>query len=538
MSRTQPGPSRRRSARRLARNLSLALGLAAGGLACGGAPELAPVDRSALPAPAPTKAFHLPEVQTFTLSNGLKVLHIELTHTPLLTLQLRLPHGASSEPNELAGLSALMIDLLDEGAGDYDALQLANAFQHIATDYHAGTGLDLVQFTMHMIADQLDASLALFSQILLKPHFSEAEFERRKQHRTAGVLQALVDPSYIADLLQRRLLYGEGYMGQPVRGSQQSLEGLTLEAVQARYEALVKPEGAAVIAVGAVDAETLRATLEKHLSAWQGAPSVEVKAVRPEVPSRRIALVDLPGSSQSELSVIRRTEGSLAGEHFEALLFNRCLGGAFTSRLNLNLREDKGYTYGARSASSRWNHAGIYHLGARVQAEVTRASLDEMFKELSEIGEARPISEKEHQESQDGLLKSFPANFETMNSIADQLGRNFSKGRDYSWLKRWPERVAEVSLEAAQTQAKAHAQLEDYSVVVVGDLASVAPTLVDLGIPMVLYSPQGQEIGPYTPPAKAAGTGRKVLPKKGEAAEGETAPTEGEAAPTEGEAAP
>ena len=501
----------RRPVARALRALALA-GLSSALLAaCGGAPDLGPVDRSQPPAPAKARAWAPPEVQTFKLKNGLEVWHVEQRQTPLIAMRLLLPNGASSDPAEVAGLSSVTIDMLDEGAGTHDALALAEAFQRLATDYSAAVATDVTEFSLSLLADNLEPSLKLLADILMRPRFDAGEFERRKAQRLAAALASESEPGNAANLVGRAVLYGQGYGGLSPNGTRRTLEGVTLDAVKTHFARLVAPQGAVLVVVGAVDHDQLAKTLEATLGGWKGHASLKARPLTPAVAPPGIYAVDFPGASQTTLTVLRRAEGTRAGDDFPAKVFNWSLGGAFTSRLNLNLREEKGYTYGARSGYSRWQDAGVFSLGAQVKAETTRASLDEVFKELREISGGRPISAEEHGQAVGGLLKGFPSRFEEMQDVAAQLGAVFSDARTPEWFRQWPEKLGAVTLAQANAVAKAQAGAGDYVVVLAGDLSQVGPSLASLNLPIQLFDAQAQPLGPWTPPA--IGTGAKPAPE-------------------------
>ncbi len=210
--------------------------------------------------------------------------------------------------------------------------------------------------------------------------------------------------------------------------------------------------------------------------------------------ARGIYFVDFPGTTQSALSLARRAAPENAPEHFPAMIFARAFGEAFTSRLNLNLREDKGYTYGARASFNRWKDAGYFALGASVKLETTRASIDESLKELREVCSTRPLTAKERDEAQGGLLLGFPARFESGEQVAKQLADLPLYGRPDDWLERWPSRVKAVTLVQANQVAKSYCDPNEFVIVIAGDGAVVEPTLEGLELPVTYYDAQGNKL--------------------------------------------
>ena len=264
-----------------------------------------------------------------------------------------------TDPAEKAGVASLMVDMMDEGAGEKDALALSDAFQLLATDYSGQTYTDGLVFSLEMLADNVEPSLKLLSDVLLRPQFSPKEFERRKAQRLASALAQEASPAYGAAVLKRRVLYGAGYGGLMTNGLRQTLKTITLEDIKARVCGLVKPAGGTVIIVGAITKEAANTALESSLAGWTGAPSLTATEATPQDDLNAIFAVDYPGSAQSVISLARPTAGTDAADFFPALVFNRPFAGGFTGRINMNLREDKGYTYGARGGLGAFERAAL-----------------------------------------------------------------------------------------------------------------------------------------------------------------------------------
>jgi len=457
------------------------------------APEpLAPVDRSQLPEPAEASTWALPKVSTWSMSNGMQIWHLEQRSAPLVSMRIVFPQGSATDPPGKEGLTALTGDMLDEGAGDKNALELGDAFQRLATGYGTSADVDAVTVRLDMLADKLGPSLALLSDVLRRPALRADEFKRRKDLWVASALSRESDPSAAAAVVLRRVLYGKGYLGARPDGTKSSLKAITHTDVKRHYPAIFQPEGATVVVVGAVDAATLKGALKNAFGDWKGTPTATPAAVAPpEFLAQSIYLVDFPKASQSTVIAARRAPGIDADDHFPALVFNRSLGGAFTSRLNLNLREDKGYTYGARSYFSRREKAGYHLLSAKVKGETTRASVDEFLRELREVGSTRPISAAEHRDAIDGLIKGFPGRFQRLSSTAGQLASEAASGRPAGWLGAWPGRVKTVPLAAVRQAAKTYATPEDYVLVIAGATESFKEGLSELKRPFFTCDAEG-----------------------------------------------
>lgn len=443
---------------------------------------LAGPDRSKLPDPSEAVDWRLPEVTTWTMDNGIQVWHLEQRSVPLVSLRMVFPNGSATDPPSKAGLTGLTADMLDEGAGERSALELSEELQRLATDYSASPDVDGVMVSLDMLADKVEPSLDILSDILRRPKLPAAELQRRQSLWVAQAISRESDPGAVQTVIERQVLYGGGYGGWLSYGTKSTLKRINLADVKRQYRAVFQPEGVTIIAVGAIDAASLKQELDRVFGDWKGAPTAKPADVaEAPLPKGAVYLADFPGSTQSAVSVVRRSAGAGAADYFASSVFNWALGGAFSSRLNLNLREDKGYTYGARAGFDRYQKAGIYALSSQVKRETTRASIDEMLAELERIGSGQPLTATEHEEAIDGLMLGFPGRFERLTSTAGQLAYQAQVGRDANWMGQWPARLKDVSLEAARQSAVAHSELEDYVIVVAGDADQIAASLDGLG---------------------------------------------------------
>ncbi len=478
--------------------------------ACGGpkAPETTPPattsapalpDWSRLPAPTATKPWRFPSVEPFTLKNGLRVWHFQQDTVPLVVVSLIVPRGAATDPPGKAGLTALMIDLLDEGAGGKSAIELGEAFQRLGTSYSATTATDAVVLGIDALADKLEPSLELLSEILLKPTFLAEEVDRRRQQRSASALAGESDPATARSVVLRRVLFHEGYGGLPADGVRGTIDKLKRDDVLAQHRAVLAPEGASLVMTGALDRATALALAERYFGAFAATPGqtlVRPAALDATPPLPGIHLVDFPGATQSAIATATRSTGIDAPDYYPNLVYNWVLGGSFTSRINLNLREQKGYTYGARSGHNRWRSVGFFSVGALVKVQHTGESLTEIFAELSAADTTRKLTDEERERARSGLLLGYPGRFETLAAITGQVAELAMFDRAPDWHAKWPDQVAAVTV--AQVEAMAHeaGKIEPYVIVIAGDRAVVAPQLLALGRTVHLYDAQGNALSP------------------------------------------
>ncbi|MFN3199228.1 MAG: M16 family metallopeptidase [Bradymonadia bacterium] len=462
-------------------------------------PDLGPIDRSKLPEPAASKTWAPPAVSHWTMANGIEVYHLQQNQAPLVALELIFPRGAALDPVDKAGLTHLTAAMLDEGAEGMNAFAISEAFQRLATDFSISVGTDATMVSMDMLADKVDESLGLMTKVMRTATFPEAEFARVKAQSRAQALAQEAQPGWGNTVVMRKVLFGEGYGAAPPTGTRASLGAITLDDIKGQYAKVFHPQGLAVVAVGAIDKAALEAALKNHFTDWPKGAEAPATTVESREVKRGIYFVDYPGAPQSALTVARRVDGFDAaigpqGDYFPAMVFNWTLGGAFTSRVNMNLREDKGYTYGARSYFNRWSKAGFFMLTAQVKSETTRASVDEIFKELDGIHGPKPVTADEQKQAQGGLLLGFPGRFENMGSVAGQLSKLPMHSLPMDWFTSWSGKVEAVTSAQVKAMADRYTQAGDFSIFIAGDRKTVAPTLESLNLPIYYYDALGNPL--------------------------------------------
>ncbi len=451
-------------------------------------------DRSRLPEPGPAPRWQAPQPQILRLSNGLPVYYVQDDAVPLATLKLVLPHGSGTDPEGAHGLTALMVDLLDEGAAEQDALQLSDALTRLATEYSVHTDVDSVTLTIETLAEHFEASTRLLADIVRRPHLDAEEFERVRARRIAGLKAQQANPQHARQVVLHRVLFGHGYGGFPVNGTPESLRSVQLPDVKRHYRELVVPDRAALVLVGAVEAARAQSVLQAAFGDWEGRTNVANATMADHALQPAVHAVHFPGATQSSLAVARRGPGANDPELFANELFSRSFGGAFTSRVNLNLREDKGYTYGARSGFRRWKSAGVFQITTNVHSEVTREGLEEILGELTRVAEEQPITNNEYAEAVEGMLLGYPSRFERQQSVARQFVNLPLYARPLDWYTQWPRLLQGQSLERVHTAARQLSDPNDYVIVIAGDRSVIEAELQDWPRPITWYDAWGNPI--------------------------------------------
>lgn len=434
-----------------------------------------------LPDPTDAEPWAPTTPSLFRLKNGQNVWRIEQGPSPLFSLHLVLPRGAATDPRDKAGLTQLTADLLDEGAGGLSALALGDAFALLATDYGVSVQQDTILLSMSGLAENLDESLRLLSLIVKSPTLSQSEFERRRDDWVARALTRQDEPGSRMREELSRAVFGDGYSGPNASGTVESLKRIRLSDVRAHAKGLLAGAQAEFAFVGPVSEENLRTLLEKHFSNWKGNSTLKEVKLAPDSAPAEVIVIPFQGAAQSALGIAKRSLGADSPDYFRELVMNEKFGGAFTSRINMVLREEKGYTYGAHSGFQRARSAGMFAIMANVHAEATGPSIQEIFRELGRLC-AEPFDTTEYQEAVSGLLLGYPLRFESAGDTAAQLATLPMYRRPAEFLSAWPTLVEGVTLEEARNAAKPYCDPKTFHIVVAGDEAKVVPELEKLGL--------------------------------------------------------
>ena len=430
-------------------------------------------DRSRPPAVGPAPALVFPAIQAFSLSNGLPVWLVEKHQVPLVQMNLMLGAGRVDEEAAQYGLADLTADLLDEGAGDRDALALADEMEFLGVRFSIDAGAYETQLSMRVPVSRFEEALSLFADVVRRPSFPEAELERVRIERLTRKLARHDDPNVIARAWFDRTLFGaEHPLGRDNLGDEAALRAFTVTDVRAFYQRFYRPNNAALIVVGDVDAEALKSRLETALGGW-----AQAEVHHPDMPpvaqvqGRTVYLIDKPGAAQSVIRMGRIGVSRQTADYFALQVMNTILGGAFTSRLNQNLREDKGYTYGARSSFEYSRSTGEFMAGAAVQTAVTGPSLAEFIKELKGIHD--PIPMEEVARARNFLAMRFPAGFQTVSQVAGQLAEVYRYDLPTDTFSRYTGRILAVDPADVARVARTYVDPDNMIIVVVGDRVAI-----------------------------------------------------------------
>jgi len=447
------------------------------------AKKAAPKDFSAnLPKPKPDPRFTLPQIQRRKLSNGLDVLLVKHDELPVVSMNLVLKTGAAADAPERAGLASLTAGLLDEGTKTRSALDISNQLAAIGAQLGTGSGRDASSVTLRTLTRQLDKALDIYADVITNPAFPKDELERARSSRLAQLAQLHDNANAVADLIFASLIYGRKHpYGQPAIGDVASVTGVSVEDPRRFYETYYRPNNAALVVVGDVQAETLLPKLERAFANWKAG---EVPAVKFSAPPAReratIYIVDKPGAAQSVINIGQLGVERASPDYFPLLVMNTILGGGFVSRINLNLREDKGYSYGARSSFDFRRSPGPFTASAGVQTAFTKESVVEFLKELRGIRGEIPVTDRELETAKQALIRGFPRSFETPDQIASRLSDNVLYNLPDSYFNNYITSVRAVSKADVNRVANRYLDPSKLAILVVGDRQVIEPGLRSL----------------------------------------------------------
>lgn len=444
------------------------------------APAQQAPDRSTAPKPGPPPSLKLPAIQKRTLANGLPVWVVELHKVPVVQVSLVVRGGSGADLPGKFGVANLTAEMLDEGAGSRGALEIADAIDYLGANLSTSSSFDASSVDLHVPVARLGEALPVMADVALRPTFPDQELQRVREELLTGLLQAEDDPDTLVRVAFPRLVYGEQHRyGTLAVGTAASLKGFTPADLKQFHSQNYVPSNAVVIVVGDVTPDTVLPQLETAFGSWKGSAQPAAKVTdAPQLKARQVFIVDKPGAAQSQIRIGWIGVARSTPDYFALRVLNTVLGGAFTSRLNTNLREQHGYAYGAGSAFEMRTAAGPFFAAAGVQTDKTTESLQEFFKELSGIRTAIPEPELEKAKSYVAL--ALPRSFETTSSIAASLSQVFIYGLPDDYFARFTERVRAVTAADAQRAAERYIQPEKFAVVVVGDRKVIEPGIRSL----------------------------------------------------------
>ena len=448
-------------------------------------PEISSVDRTHQPGPGRQREFHPPTPRRLRLANGIDVLVVEKHAVPTIATVVYFPGGALVDPPQLPGLASFATRLVVEGTTGRSSAQIADASDFIAARLSVSTHREYTIGSTSVLTTRWPAALDLLGDVLANPTFVDREVERIRRERLTDLRRMRDDANAIADRVGTETLYGRDTpYGHPPAGRVDSIMAIERAELLGYHERSVEHTRPTVLIVGDVDADSAAQRLEAVLAAWGPAASAPVTAVDPQPRDTTIFLIDRPGAAQSVVAVRQLAVSRLHADYLPLQVMNMAFGGQFTSRLNTNLRVEKGYTYGYRSRFDWRLGRSSFVVGGAVQTAVTSEALVETFREFRALRE-RPLNQDEFLRARSAFIRGYPPTFETVDQISGRLIDLVHFGLPDDYFAGQVDRLQAVSLADVQRVAEEDIQPGQLSVVVVGDRAAIEPGLRALGVPVV-----------------------------------------------------
>jgi predicted Zn-dependent peptidase len=459
------------------------------------------LDRKRIPPPGPSPVLRVPVWTRTTLANGADLIVSEKHDLPLISFSIAFLGGADQfEPAGRQGVASLAAALLSEGTTARNGDALSNALQLLGTSVNATVGGESGSINFVSTTAKFPATLAILADMLLNPTFPAAGLDRLRAQRLVALTQARAQSGAIAARVFPRILYGSDHpYGRLV--TEESLKTISRDDVVAFHKAYFQPGRALITVVGDTTPVAVRPAIEKALSAWSkgGArPSFSFPAV--DAPrATTIFLVDKPGAAQSTFAIGRPGPPRNTPDYFALQVMNTILGGMFQSRLNANIREEKGYSYGAGSSFAYGKGPGAFRAGGDIVTAKSDAALVEFMKELRGITGARPVTDEELATAKDALIQRLPATFASVSSINAALTTLWTQDLPDDYYQQYAKRIAAITKDDVVRVAKQYVTVDKLAIVIVGDRSAIEGPLKATGIGGIeLYDIEGNP-GDRTP---------------------------------------
>ncbi|HEU0014619.1 MAG TPA: pitrilysin family protein [Longimicrobium sp.] len=443
------------------------------------------------------RPYRVPPVEEFRLPNGLRVVLVRQTTMPLVTARLILEAGAEHEPAEQGGLAVLTASLLPEGTQSMSGTELAERMERLGAQFQTGAGQNAAFVVVTGLKPVFGEALGLAASTVLAPGFPEREFERVRNQAIAGHVQAQSTVEGLAtETFNRALFAAEAPYARPAGGTAGTLRGISRDDVLRWHRQMYAPGNATLLLVGDLSAAEARALAQQAFGAWSGA---SVTRARPANPARpvartRVILVDRPGSVQSAIRIGQASAGAEDPDFIRLSALNHVLGGGFNARINMNLRERHGWTYGANSAFAPQRGAGTLFIASSVRTNATDSALVESVNEFRRIVN-EPVPEAELAGAMGNLAGSFPASVQTVQGLAQRVQNLLVWGMPLDYYATYAQRLTAVTPADIAAVGRARVNPEALTIVVAGDLAAIEAPIRALNLGDVeVWSPAGEKV--------------------------------------------
>jgi zinc protease len=451
--------------------------------------------RNEQPKAGPAKTLELSVPMTATLSNGLTLILNEKRGVPIVAANLVLRSGSDSNPADKPGLANFMTAMLDEGTTTRNALAIADQLAQLGASLGTASSMDSMTVSARSLSKNFPATLDLVADVALHPSFPADEVDRQRASRLAQLLQQRDNPAALVNNIAMGAVYGDRHpYGFSELGTDGSVKAISRADMQAFWKSHFVPNNAALIVAGDISMTELRAMAEKAFGVWERGAAARPQLSAPVTTAARVVIVDKPGSPQTQLRVVAIGAERSSPDFRPLQVMNQALGGLFSSRINMNLREAHGYTYGANSQFTFRRTPGPFQVGTGVRTDVTGPAVGEIFKEIRGMVE-KPMSADELKKSKDAMANSLPGAFETSANAVNNFSNVFVYDLGLDYYSKYAAQVNAVTAEQAAGVARKYLVPEKMVVVAVGDRAKIEPGLKELNLgPLAIWSAEGKPV--------------------------------------------
>jgi zinc protease len=446
-------------------------------------------DRSKLPFPTEFPELDLPEIQRAKLSNGLEVVLAERHDVPMINLSFQIKSGHATDPLGQPGLANFTMSMLTEGSKSFNALELSDQLEELGTDLYTSTGLDSSSINISSLKSSFEESIEIMFEVITEPTFDQEEIDRKKIRWLAAIDQSLSTPNGMVSNLIPEILYGEDHpYAKPFsgNGTRESIQWMSRDDLINYKNRFIAPSNGTLILVGDTTLDEILPILEAQFGSWPENRMLKgaqlVYTINKEPDSRRVFLIDKPGAVQSLIVAGQLMPGMRTPDEIDIDLMNRVIGGSFTSRLNMNLREDKSWSYGVRTRLSQYKGPRPMLVSAPVQTDKTVDSIQEIIREYDEYLSSNPAKNEELEAIVNDLSLGLIGDFETFGSLMSGLSGIVSFDREDDFLDNLPAKYRSMTIDDINTAAERYIDPSIWTWVIVGDLSKIEQGIRELDL--------------------------------------------------------
>ncbi len=454
-------------------------------------------DRTLVPSLGSDKNFVVPKVQSTRLENGLEVFVIERHDLPKVAVVLGTKAGSIGDLMGKMGVAQLTIQTIDRGTKSMAALDLEDALGDLGTSLIGLAAREFSYLSLDVLANNLDRAIAILADVVQHPAFPSSEFEREKELHLDSLKQESNNPNAIVSRIRSMLAFGRNHpYGRPARGFSSSVRSITREDVVSYHRTFWSPSTSALVFAGDITLKQAVDTARKYFLSWHSRKPPEVVIASPEpFGYGKIYLVDRQDAAQTAVAQILPGPSRLSGDYYPLTLADAVWGGGFMTRLNLNLRENKGYTYGASSRLGLFTKAGYWFSGASVQTDKTKETVVEFINELKDLAGAKPISEVELAEAKANRIRGFAQQFESVGRLAGIVTDLWSYGLPMTDLQKEPDELSKATSDTVNAAAQRYANLQRSVLLLVGDRQKIETPVRELNLgELVVIDEEGKTV--------------------------------------------